>query len=111
MAVAYAEPDIPTRPSFSTARRKIPPLGISHVRQTLNPGVPVLPLSPASLDAGWAVAYMPRGRLAYRGSVFLMHDSLRQSCHLHLFTPSFHSPSRKNFDWQAGCISAPNGLL
>jgi hypothetical protein len=64
----FPEPDIPTRPSFSTARRERS-LNLSHLRQTLNPGMPVLPIPPASLDTGWAVACVSRGRLAYRGSV------------------------------------------
>ena len=41
----------PHSPRFSTARRKIPLHGISHVRQTLNPGVSVLPYLRASCDA------------------------------------------------------------
>src|SRR5579872_3879438 len=40
----------PTRPSFSTAHRKGSD-DPSHVRKTLSPGVPVLPLLPESFDA------------------------------------------------------------
>ena len=40
-----AEMVVLTRPSFSSARREIPISGISHLRQTLKPGVPVLPPS------------------------------------------------------------------
>ena len=65
---SLAELVVLTRPSFSTARRQIPLHGISHLRQTLNPGVPVLPDPSASLDTDWAVACVLRGRLAYRGS-------------------------------------------
>ena len=64
---APAAQDILTRPSFSTARRERPS-DLSHLRQTLNPGMPVLPFPSASLDADWAVACVSRGRLAYRGS-------------------------------------------
>jgi len=51
-----------TRPSFSTARRE-PDLSGSHLRQTLNPGVPVLPTTkPLSmlLGSGLCVAREPR---------------------------------------------------
>src|SRR5579864_142648 len=40
----------PTRPSFSTAHRERS-CDLSHIRKTLNPGVPVLPLRPASFEA------------------------------------------------------------
>ena len=48
---------LPTRSSFSTVRRERR-AGLSHLRQTLNPGVPVLPWS-ASLDAlgQWPVCH------------------------------------------------------
>jgi len=39
----------PTRPSFSTAHRKRSE-DLSHVRKTLNPGVPVLPLRQTSFE-------------------------------------------------------------
>src|SRR5208283_5323253 len=59
--------DSPTGPSFSTARRKRSE-DPSHVRETLNPGVPGHP--PHSIFGCLrAVAYVPRGRLAYRGSM------------------------------------------
>ena len=45
-----AEQVVLTRPSFSTARRKRSS-DLSHLRQTLNPGVPVLPHWRASCDA------------------------------------------------------------
>lgn len=53
-----ANPECLTRPSFSTACRERP-LGLSHLRQTLNPGVPVLPCERASLDAigQWPVSH------------------------------------------------------
>ena len=47
---SLAELVVLTRPSFSTARRKRL-CNLSHIRQTLNPGVPVLPYVRASCDA------------------------------------------------------------
>jgi len=47
---SLAELVVLTRPSFSTARRKRL-CNLSHLRQTLNPGVPVLPYLRASCDA------------------------------------------------------------
>jgi hypothetical protein len=59
--------DSPTGPSFSTARRKRSE-DLSHIRETLNPGVPGHP--PHSIFRCLrAVACLPRGRLAYRGSM------------------------------------------
>jgi hypothetical protein len=59
--------DSPTGPSFSTARRERSH-DLSHVRETLNPGVPGHP--PHSIFRCLrAVACLPRGRLAYRGSM------------------------------------------
>src|ERR1035437_6524006 len=59
--------DSPTGPSFSTARRERSE-DLSHVRETLNPGVPGHP--PHSIFGCLrAVACLPRGRLAYRGSM------------------------------------------
>ena len=55
----------PTRPSFSTAHRKRS-FGLSHIRKTLSPGVPVVPLT-SFFGSRWAVAYVLRGSLAYRG--------------------------------------------
>ncbi len=49
MAGAATQLSFPTRPSFSTAHRKRP-FDLSHLRKTLKPGVPVLPLLPASFD-------------------------------------------------------------
>lgn len=39
----------PTRPSFSTAHRKRS-YDLSHIRETLSPGVPVVPLRPVSFE-------------------------------------------------------------
>lgn len=47
--MAVTKPAFPTRPSFSTAPRERL-FHLSHLRKTLNPGVPVLPVMPASLD-------------------------------------------------------------
>jgi hypothetical protein len=47
---SLAELVVLTRPSFSTARRERL-CNLSHLRQTLNPGVPVLPYLRASCDA------------------------------------------------------------
>ena len=59
--------DSPTGPSFSTARRERSE-NLSHIRETLIPGVPGHP--PHSIFGCLrAVAYLPRGRLAYRGSM------------------------------------------
>src|ERR1019366_8574698 len=59
--------DSPTGPSFSTARRERS-CDLSHVRETLKPGIPGHP--PHSIFGCLrAVAYLPRGRLAYRGSM------------------------------------------
>jgi hypothetical protein len=60
------QPDSPTGLSFSTARRERSE-DLSHIRKTLNPGVPGHP--PHSIFRCLrAVACLPRGRLAYRGS-------------------------------------------
>ena len=74
--------DSPTGPSFSTARRKSSE-DLSHIRETLNPGVPGHP--PHSIFRCLrAVACLPRGRLAYRGSMqYTYHSKLTlmlQSC-------------------------------
>src|ERR1022692_1579815 len=59
--------DSPTGQSFSTARRERS-YDLSHVRETLNPGIPGHP--PHSIFRCLrAVACLPRGRLAYRGSM------------------------------------------
>jgi hypothetical protein len=59
--------DSPTGPSFSTARRERSE-DLSHIRETLIPGVPGHP--PHSIFGCLrAVACLPRGRLAYRGSM------------------------------------------
>ena len=59
--------DSPTGPSFSTARRERSE-DLSHIRETLNPGVPGHP--PHSIFGCLrAMACLPRGRLAYRGSL------------------------------------------
>ena len=60
--------DSPTGPSFSTARRERSE-NLSHIRKTLNPGVPGLPLN--IFRRFRAMACLPRGRLAYRGSIQL----------------------------------------
>jgi hypothetical protein len=59
--------DSPTGPSFSTARRERSH-DLSHIRETLNPGVPGNTLTNI-FRRRRAVAYLPRGRLAYRGSM------------------------------------------
>jgi len=48
----------PTRSSFGTAYRERPN-GLSHFEQTLNPGVPGLPVQRASLEASgqWPVCF------------------------------------------------------
>ena len=61
-------PDSPTGPSFSTARRQRSE-DLSHLRKTLNPGIPGLPLN--IFRRFRAMACLPRGRLAYRGSIQL----------------------------------------
>ena len=61
-------PDSPTGPSFSTARRQRSQ-DLSHIRMTLNPGNPGLPLN--IFRRFRAMACVPRGRLAYRGSIQL----------------------------------------
>ena len=61
-------PDSPTGPSFSTARRQRSE-DLSHLRKTLNPGIPGLPLN--IFRRFRAMACLPRGRLAYLGSIQL----------------------------------------
>jgi hypothetical protein len=59
--------DSPTGLSFSTVRRR-GLWDLSHIRETLNPRIPGHP--PHSIFRCLrAVAYLPHGRLAYRGSI------------------------------------------
>jgi len=66
----------PTRPSFSTAHRKRSK-NLSHIRKTLKPGVPVLPVTAGIFRHSWAVAFVLRGSLAYRGSMQLPECSIK----------------------------------
>jgi hypothetical protein len=70
--------DSPTGPSFSTARRERSE-DLSHVRETLNPGVPGHPLH-SIFGCLRVVAYLPRGRLAYRGSKHIGWTGFLEPC-------------------------------
>jgi hypothetical protein len=64
------EPDFPTGLSFSTARRERSD-DLSHIKKTLNPGVPVHPRH-SIFRCLRAAACLQRGRLACRGSTNTM---------------------------------------